>query len=96
MRAHPLLFAFSTGISDHDNANWNTEVGGPALLNELDSHDCLHCVYSIVGGILCVVQNLLTDRFTPFFKKMHKSALMFLGNELKEEDSKTYHTSLAS
>lgn len=36
------------------------------FLNEFDSHDCLHCVYRIVGGILCVVQNLLMDKFTPF------------------------------
>ena len=47
------------------------------FLNEFDSHDCLHCVYSIVGGILCVVQNLLMDKFTPFLKNTQISTDVF-------------------
>lgn len=40
-------------------------------------------------------KNLLRETSTPFLKNAHISTDV-LGNELKEEDSKTYHTSLAS
>lgn len=51
--------------------------------------------YSIARVFSWFVRNVLTEESTSFFKNAQFSTDV-LGNELKEEDSKTYHTSLAS